>query len=81
MHAVDIGIGGDYDIVVPQSVDPFLDVECCLQEIELVVLIQYLGRDAIGVLGLAAEGEHRLGLHIADLGDGSGSRVALGDEY
>ena len=80
VHAVDIGIGGNYDVVVAQSVYAFFNVECGLKQIELVVFVQDLGRNSIGVLWLASEREHSLGLHIAYLGDGAGSRVALGDE-
>ena len=43
MHAVDIGIGGDDDLVVTQAVDAVLDVECCLQQGKLGVGDDILG--------------------------------------
>ena len=81
VHAIDIGIRGDDDLVVAQSVKPLLDVEGSLKEIELLVLIDHLLRQAIRVEGLAAKGEHRLRIDIATLRDGAARRVSLGDEY
>ena len=69
MHTVDIGIGGDDDIVVAQAVDSLLDVEGGLEEVELLVLVDHLAGHPEGVEGLTAQREHRLGLHVANLGD------------
>ena len=49
VHAVDIGIGGHDDLVIAQRVETVLDVESCLQEVELLVLIDHFLRQAIGV--------------------------------
>ena len=55
VHAVHIGIGGDYDVVISQSVDTLLDVQGRLQQVELVILIENLGRNSVRVLGLASQ--------------------------
>jgi hypothetical protein len=70
VHAVDIGIGGDDDLVVSQSVEAVLNVECSLQQIELLVLIDHLFCQAETVERLAAQAEHRLRVDVAALGDG-----------
>ena len=80
VHAVNIGIGSHDDLVVTQGVQTFLDVEGCLQQVELLVLIDHLLGEAERVEGLAAQGEDGLRVDVAALGDASAGRVALGDE-
>lgn len=55
VHAIDIGIGGDHDLVVPQVVHILLDVERRLQQVELLVLIYDLLREAEAVERLAPQ--------------------------
>ena len=81
VHAVDIGIGCNYHFVVAQAVDSVFDVECCLQQVELLVFIHHLLSKSVGVERLASQREDGLGLHVAALGDASACRVTLGDEY
>ena len=71
VHAVDVGIGGDDHVVVAQAVEAVLDVERGLQKIELLVFVDNLACQAERVERLAAQREHGLGLHIADLGNGA----------
>ena len=80
MHAIDIGIGGDDDVVVAQVLNVFVNIECGLQQVELLVLITYFLGHAQAVERLTAQTEHSLGLHVAALGDASRGGVALGDE-
>ena len=80
VHAVDIGIGGYNHLVVAQGVESVLYVEGRLQQVELLVLVDHLLGESEAVERLAPEREHRLGVHIAALGDASAGRVALGDE-
>ena len=80
MHAVDVGVGSDDDLVVAQPVEPVLDVEGSLQEVELLVLVDDLLRQPKGVERLASQAEHRLGVDVAALGDGTAGGVSLGDE-
>ena len=69
MHAVDIGIGGYNHLVVAQAFNAVVNVESCLQQAKLLVLI-YCGRwQPKGVERLSSQREHRLGLHVANLGD------------
>lgn len=69
VHAVDIGVGGYDHFVVTQSVDPLLDVEGGLQQVEFLVLVHHFLRQTVGIERLALEREHCLGLHVAYLGD------------
>ena len=80
MHAIDIGIGGDHDLVVPQVVHILLDVERRLQQVELLVLIYDLLREAEAVERLAPQRKNRLRTHVAALGDRTGCRITLRDE-
>ena len=80
VHAVHVGIGGDDDAVVAQSVQAVLDVERGLQQVELLVLVDDLLGQAEAVERLTAEAEDGLQVRVAALGDRSAGRVALGDE-
>ena len=80
VHTVDIGIGGDDDFIVAQSVKTVFDVECGLQEVELLVFIHHLFGQSVAVEGLSAQGEHGLRVDIAAFRDGTAGRVALRDE-
>lgn len=55
VHAVHIGIRGDYHFVVSQSLYPVLDVECGLKEVEFVVFIDYFLCQTITVERLSAQ--------------------------
>ena len=80
MHAVDIGIGGDDDVVVAQVVQRVLDVEGGLEGVQLLVFVDHLLCLAVGVHGLASQREYGLGAYVADFGDGARCRQSLGDE-
>ena len=80
VHAVDIGIGGDDDVVVAQVLDVLVDVQGGLQQVELLVLVTHFLGHSQAVERLTTQAEHGLGLHVAALGDASRSGVALGDE-
>ena len=80
VHAVDIGISGDDDVVVAQILDIFVDVQGGLQQIELFVLVTHFLGHPQAVERLTAQAEYGLCLHVAALGDASRCGVALGDE-
>jgi hypothetical protein len=42
VHAIHIGIGGNYDIVVAQVFDGFVNIQRCLKQIELFVFVNNL---------------------------------------
>ena len=52
MHTIVIGIGSDDDAVVAQSIESILDVECRLQEIKFLILIDDLLALPVAVEGL-----------------------------
>ena len=54
MHAVDISIGGHYNLVVAQRVEAVLYVERSLQEVELLVFINHLLGKSERVEGFSA---------------------------
>ena len=74
MHAVHIGIGGHDYLIISESVQAILDIQGRLQKVELLVLIHHLLGESEGVEGFASEREHRLGVHVAALGDTSAGR-------
>ena len=80
MHAVDVGIGGDDDLVVAQPIEALLDVERGLEQVKFLVLVDDLLGEAVGVERLALEGEDGLRLHVARGGERAGGGVALDDE-
>lgn len=80
VHTIHIGIGGYNHLVVTQAVQAILYVEGCLEQVELLVLIYHLLGQAKAIQWLTTQREHRLGIHIAALGDASAGRIALGDE-
>jgi hypothetical protein len=80
VHAIHVGIGGDHDPVVPQTIHAVLDVQRRLDQVELLVLIHHLLRQAVAVQRFALQAEHTLQVHIAAFGDAAAGTVTLGDE-
>ena len=80
VHTVDIGIGGNDYLVITESVKPVLDIQRCLEQVELFVFIYYLLRQAKAVEGFPTKGEHRLKVDVAALRDTSAGRITLGNE-
>ena len=54
MHTIVIGIGSDDDAVVAQSIESVLNVECRLQEVKLLILIDDLLALPVAVEGLSS---------------------------
>ena len=67
VHAVDIGIGRNNHLIVTQCVESVLDVEGCLEQIELLILVYHLLGQSVRVERLASQGEHSLRVDIATL--------------
>ena len=80
VHAVDVGIGGDHDLVITQSIEPLLDVQCRLEQVKLLVLVNDLFRKAVGVERFSLERKDGLRLHVTRGRERSGGRIALDDE-
>ena len=80
MHTVIIGIGSDDHTVVAQAVEAVLDIECCLEEVKLFVLIDHLLAQPVAVERFASQAKDRLIACISALCNRSTSRVTLGDE-
>ena len=80
VHTVDIGIGGDDDLIVAEAVYAVLDVERALEEEELLILVDSVSTEAKGIERFASEAEYGLRLGIASGGEGARCGVALGDE-
>ena len=80
MYPVDVGIRGDDHVVVAEAVQPVLNVQCGLKQVELLVLVHHLLGQAITVERLAFQREDRLSIDVPGLGDAAGGAVALCDE-
>ena len=80
VHTVDIGIGSNDYLVITESVEPVLDIQCSLEQVELFVFIHHLLRQTEAVEGFPTKGEHRLEVDVAAFGDATAGRVTLGDE-
>ena len=80
VHTIDIGIGCDDHLVVAQVVHILFDVQRCLQQIELLVVVNHLLGQSEAVQRLTAQREDSLSLHVAALGDRTRRRVTLRDE-
>ena len=80
MHPIDIGISGYHDVVISQIFNAFVDIQCGLQQVELLVFIDDFLCESVAVERFAAQREHSLCLRVAALGDASRRGVALGDE-
>ena len=80
MHAVHIGIGGHYHLIIPESVETVLYVQCRLQQVELLVLVNHLLCQPERVKRLSAQTEHGLCVHVAAFRDGTAGRISLGNE-
>ena len=55
MHAVNIGIGGNNNLVIAQRVKSVFDVQRFLQEVELFILVDHFLCQSIRVKGLSAK--------------------------
>ena len=80
VHAVHVGVGGDDDLVVAQAVEAVLNIESGLEEVKLLVLVDDLLGEAVGVERFALEREDGLSLHVARGGERAGGGIALDDE-
>ena len=80
VHAVDVGIGRNHDVVVAEAFDSVLDIKGVLKEVEFLVFVDDFFGEAEGVEGFAFKGEDRLRVDVAGFGNGTGSGVALGDK-
>ena len=80
VHAVNISIGGDDHLIITEGVEAVFDVECCLQQVELLVFVDYFLGQSEGIQWLASQREHSLGVHVTALGDAAAGGVTLGDE-
>ena len=80
VHAVDISIGSHYHLIITEGIETFLDVEGCLQEVKLLVLVDHFLGESEAVEGLASQREDRLRIDITTLGDGTTGRVTLRNE-
>ena len=80
VQAVDIGIGGEDDLLVAEVVDRLLDVEALHQVVDLDILVDRVPLEVADVERLAAQGEDGLGVDVAAAGDRAGRGEALGDE-
>ena len=49
VHSVNIGIGSHNHLIISQSVQSVLDIESCLEQVELLVLVNHLLGQAIAV--------------------------------
>ena len=81
MHSVVIGIGRHHNPVVAQVRNVIFHSECVQKQVQFLVLRHFLAALLVAVDGLSTEAEHRLGLCVACLGDGTACGVSLGDEY
>ena len=81
VHAVHIGISGYYYLVVTQVIQALLYVQGCLQQVELLILINHLLGESVAVKRLTAQAEYGLCVHVTALGDGSAGGVTLSYEY
>ena len=69
VHTINIGIGSNYYIFVPDIFNAFFNIKGCLQKIELIVLINNLLGLAVRVERLTAQTEHRLSGNVTALSD------------
>ena len=80
VQAVDVGIGGEDDLVVAQALGRVLDVQAAHQVVQLLVLVHHIALQVADVQRLAAQGEDRLVVHVAAADDRTGGGLAFGDE-
>ena len=80
VHAVDVRIRRDHNLVVPEPVESVLDVQRGLEQVKLLVLVDHLLRQPVRVERFALQREHRLRLHVARGGQRTGGGVAFDDE-
>lgn len=71
VQAVDIGIGGNHDVVVAKVLDGFVDVEGVVEKVELDVFVYVGFVDFHNVASFSSQREDCLRLHVAAFGYGS----------
>ena len=80
VHAVHICIRGHYYLIITQALQPVLNIQGRLQQIEFLVFVNHLFRHTVTVQRLAPQREYGLCVHIAALGDAAAGRITLGNE-
>ena len=69
VHAVDVRIGRENDLVVAEIFQSILNSQRGLEKIKLLILIHDLAGHSVGIERLSPEGEDGLGVDAAGLGD------------
>ncbi len=80
VQPVHVRVRREDDLAVAQAFERILDVEAAHQVVQLLVLVHHVALQVAHVQRLAAHGENRLGVDVAAADDGSGGRLAFGDE-
>ena len=80
VEAVDVGVGGEDDFVVPQVFDGLFDAQGHHHVVQLFVLVDGRAVPAEHVFGLALEREDGLGEHVARGDDRAAGRLPFGEE-
>ena len=78
VQAIDVGVRGQDDFFIAQVFDVVLDVQTAHEIVHLVVFIDDVALEVPDIERLALEHEHRLVVHVAATGDGTGGGLLLG---
>src|SRR5687767_8410615 len=77
MHAIHIRIRGNYNIIEPESLQSFFNIQGMLKQIEFFIFIYHFFRQPKTIQWFTTQTEYSLGLHITRLGDRSTGAVPL----
>src|SRR5690606_5511742 len=81
MHTIYVGIGSNYNIIIPQVIDIFLNIQSSLQKIKLLIFIDDLFCEPEGIKRFSLQTKNSLSIDITRLGDRSAGRITFGNKY
>src|SRR5215204_2744124 len=75
MHAINVGISCNNNVVIAKTFIRFFDIQSMLQKIEFLIFIYYLFRKSEAVKRFSAQTKYSLRFNTACLRDGSAGTI------
>ena len=77
MHAIHIRIGCDHNILIPQPIQAFFNIQCVLQQVELLIFIDHFFSKSKTIQRFTPQTKHGLCFYISCFCDGTTGTIAF----
>src|SRR5207245_2526628 len=80
VQSIHVGVGGEDDLFIAQTLDAVLDVQAAHEVVHFVVLIDDVALEVPDIQRFAFQNKNRLRRNVAATHDGAGGALAFGEE-